>query len=353
MRTLTPITTTGRLRAVAAITLLGLGSATVTGCGGTDAASAEGGGKAATVRYQTYAGQLSIIEVADDLGYLKPLKIRSVGATISGPQDIQSVATDQTDIGSAFNGAVVKLIQAGAPIKAVVGSYGEDEKTFNGFYVLDGSPIRSARDFIGKKVAVNTLGAHSDAVLQIWLRKNGLSEAEIKQVEQVVLPPVNTEQALRQKQVDIGVLGSVLQDKAVARGGLRRVFSDYDLFGSFTAGSYVLRKQYIAEHPEEAKTLVAGVAKAIDWLATHDEAEVVARATAIAKKHGRPEDAAVLKYWKSVGIAGKGGAIAEEDLARWVTWLEDTSQIPKGSVKTADLYTNALNPLAGDGQEGR
>jgi ABC-type nitrate/sulfonate/bicarbonate transport system substrate-binding protein len=193
---------------------------------------------------------------------------------------------------------------------------------------------------------MNTLGAHHEAVLQTWLRKNGLSDAEIRQVQEVVLPPVNTEQAVRAGQVDVGVLGGILQDKAVEAGGLRRVFSDYDLFGTFTAGTYVLRKQFIEESPGTAKTLVGGIAKAIDWLQTHPREEVVARAIAIAKKHGRPDDVPVLKFWKSPGIAQKGGVVQAADLQRWITWLEDGSQIPKGSVKVGDVYTNDLNPFA-------
>jgi ABC-type nitrate/sulfonate/bicarbonate transport system substrate-binding protein len=241
---------------------------------------------------------------------------------------------------------VVKLVQAGAPIKAVVSYYGSDAKTFQGYYVPADSPIRTARDFVGKKVGMNTLGAHAEAVLQTWLRKNGLGQGDIEKVQEVVIPPVNTEQALRQGQIDVAVLGGVIQDKAVARGGLRKVFSDYDLFGTFTAGTYVLRKQFLAKDSDTAKRLVAGIAKALVWEQTHPRAEVVARAIKIARKRGRPEDAAVLKYWKSPGVGQRGGVIARQDIARWITWLEDSGSIPKGSVKAQDVYTNDLNPYA-------
>jgi ABC-type nitrate/sulfonate/bicarbonate transport system substrate-binding protein len=331
-----------RPRTLAALAAALATAAALTACGGSGSAGLE----SSTVRYQTSAGGLSLIELADDLGYLKPLKIKSVGSTISGPQDIQSAATNQTDIGGAFNGAVIKLVQARAPIKAVISYYGSDAKTYNGFYVRADSPIRTARDFIGKKVGMNTLGAHSEAVLQTWLRKNGLSQGDIEKVEELVIPPVNTEQALRQGQIDVAVLGGVLQDKAVARGGLRKVFSDYDLFGTFTAGTYVLRKQFIAQDRDAAKKLVTGIAKALVWEQTHSRAEVVARAIKVARERGRPEDAAVLKYWKSPGVGQKGGVIGREDIARWITWLEQFGSIPKGSVKPQDVYTNDLNPYA-------
>ncbi|MGY4335029.1 ABC-type nitrate/sulfonate/bicarbonate transport system substrate-binding protein [Bradyrhizobium sp. LB7.2] len=45
------------------------------------------------IRYQGSTGQVTFIELADDLGYLAPLKLKWIGNTISGPQDIQTVVT--------------------------------------------------------------------------------------------------------------------------------------------------------------------------------------------------------------------------------------------------------------------
>jgi len=127
------------------------------------------------IRYQGWAGQVTFTELAEDLGYLAPLKLKWVGNTISGPQDIQTVVTGDIDIGGAFYGAIIKLIAAKAPIRAVVGYYGSDDNTYNGYFVKEDSPIKTARDLIGKKVAVNTLGAHLEFVLREYLARNGLT----------------------------------------------------------------------------------------------------------------------------------------------------------------------------------
>jgi ABC-type nitrate/sulfonate/bicarbonate transport system substrate-binding protein len=113
--------------------------------------SSGGGTEVTTLRYQGSANAVSLPELAAALGYLGNIKLKWVGNTISGPQDIQSAATDQTDFGGAFTGAVVKLIEAGAPVKAVINYYGTDAKTFQGYYSLDSSSIHSARDLIGKE----------------------------------------------------------------------------------------------------------------------------------------------------------------------------------------------------------
>jgi hypothetical protein len=38
---------------------------------------------------------------------------------------------------------------------------------------------------------------------------------------------------LRQGQVDIAVLGDIYRDRALEKGGIRSLFSDYEMFGGF------------------------------------------------------------------------------------------------------------------------
>jgi ABC-type nitrate/sulfonate/bicarbonate transport system substrate-binding protein len=321
------------------LSLLGLATAAV-GCG------TASGGTTKTLRYQGWAGQVILPELAADLGYLQDVTLQWVGNTISGPQDIQSAATGQVDFGGAFNGAVVKLAAGNAPITSVISYYGVDKTAWNGFYVLADSPIQSARDLIGRKVGMNTLGAHDEAMLDIYLQRNGLAKGDIDKVEPIVVPPVNTEQSLRQGQIDVGVLGDILRDKALARGGIRKLFDDYQLLGAFSAGTYVIRKQFLQQNPDTVRTFVAGVAKAIEWSRTTPRAEVIERFTKIVTDRRRNEDTDPLKYWTSFGVAGTGGVIKAQELQLWVDWLGGRGDIQQNSVKVADLYTNTFNPYA-------
>ncbi|WP_433875189.1 ABC transporter substrate-binding protein [Sinomonas atrocyanea] len=331
------------LASIAGAALAAVLAAAVSACSGP--AAATGAGQETTeLRYQGSANNVTLPELAQDLGFLGDVKLVWVGNTTSGPQDIQSAATSQTDFGGAFTGAVVKLAEAGAPVKAVVNYYGEDEKTFNGFYVKDDSPIRTARDLIGRKVAVNTLGAHSEAVLDTWLEKNGLTPEEIRQVQLVVLPPNDTEEAVRRGQVDVGVLGGVLQDNAVAGGGLRSLFSDYALFGAFAGGQYVFRSDFIAKNPDTVRAFTTGVAKAIEWERTTPRETVIERFTQIIEKRNRGESTKNLKYWKSVGVP-RAGIITDTDFTRWDAWL-NRAGIVGGPVTPSKYYTNEFNDLA-------
>jgi ABC-type nitrate/sulfonate/bicarbonate transport system substrate-binding protein len=331
---------TRTLAVAAALTLL----AGVAGCGG-DAEA----GQVTELRYQGSVGQVTLPELAADLGYLGDVRLNWIGNVTGGPQDIQATATGQSDFGGAFNGAIVKLAAAHAPITAVVSYYGSDAQTFQGYYVLDDSPIRTARDLIGRKVGMNTLGAHAEAVLKTWLARGGLTPAEIKQVELVALPPVNTEQSLRQRQIDVAVLGGVIRDKAVASGGIRTIVTDYELLGAFSAGTYVFRDDFVKRNPETVKAFVTGVGKAIEWARTQPRETVVARMRDIITKRGRNEDPSLVAYWKSSGVAGRGGVIGEREFGTWIDWLAAEGELKGDRPKPSDIFTNRFNPFVDGG----
>jgi ABC-type nitrate/sulfonate/bicarbonate transport system substrate-binding protein len=318
-------------------------AAALSACGGAASGAAAPDRQVTELRYQGSVGAVTLPELAADLGYLGNVHLKWIGNTISGPQDIQAATTGDTDFGGAFNGAVIKLIAHHAPVKAVVSYYGVDAQSFNGFYVLDGSPIKTARDLIGKKVGMNTLGAHSEAVLRTYLRRGGLTDAEVKQVTEVVVPPVNTEQSLRQHQIDVAVLGGTLRDKALARGGIHALLSDYQLLGTFSAGTYVFRTDFIRKNPDTLRTFVTGVGKAVEWARSQPRATVIAEFEKILKARGRNEDDSLLQYWKSYGVAGKGGLIADSEFQTWIDWLHADGELPRPP-KLADLFTNQFNP---------
>ncbi len=308
--------------------------------------SARAGQPVTELRYQSLPGTVSLPELAEDLGYLGPLKLNYVGSVQGGPQDLQALATGDVDVATAFNGAIIKLAAANVKIKSVVGSYGSDEKSWVGYYVKDDSPIHTARDLIGKKVAVNTLGAHYEFVLKDYLAQQGLSPEDINKVELTVLPPASTEQALRAGQVDAASLVSVFQDKALARGDIRKVFADTDLYGSFTAGSYVFTQQFIKDHPDTVKQFVTGVAKAVEWSKSTPREQVIARFKAIIHKRKRQENDQFVQYWHSFGVVDKGGLLTQQQFQRWIDLFVKQGLLKPNQIEANSLFTNQFNPYA-------
>ena len=297
------------------------------------------------IRYEGSPGNVTLTELAEDLGFLEPLRLEYMGNNMTGgPHSIQAVLTGDLDVGGSFNGAIVKLVASGAPLVSVISAYGTDEKSYQGFYSLEGSGIRAPRDFIGKKVTINTLGAHAEFALREYLARGGLSKSDIDQVTLVALPASNGELALRERQVDVACLSTIYRDKALERGGLELVFSDLQLFGSFNAGSTVMSKRFVAEHPDSARRYVEGVGRVIEWARESSRETVVARMRAIIQKRGRNEDDSIVRYWSSTTIPSTRGVLRDADFQMWIDWLERDGQIAKGRITPAEIFTNEFQP---------
>lgn len=298
------------------------------------------------LRYQSIPGLVTLPELAEDLGYLAPLKLKYVGSVQGGPQDLQALATGDVDVASAFNGAILKVVAANVDIESVIGSYGSDHQAWVGYFVADNSSIKTARDFIGKKVAVNALGAHYEFALKDYLARNGLTPAEIQKVELVVLPPANSEQALRAGLVDVASLSFIFRDKAVARGGLRQVFADTDMYGDFTAGSYAVTKKFAKEHPEEVRQFVSGTARAIEWARNTPRDQVIARFTDIIHKRKRNETTDLLQYWRSFAVAEKGGVLTPQQFQPWIDQMVKSGQLKPNQIDPNSFIDNQFNPYS-------
>jgi ABC-type nitrate/sulfonate/bicarbonate transport system substrate-binding protein len=258
------------------------------------------------LRYQGWASQVLLPELAENLGYVAPIKLKWVGNTISGPQDIQSAVTGDTDFGGAFNGSIVKLIAARAPLKAVIAYYGADRDTYTGLYVLEDKPITTPHDLLGKKVGMNTLGAYQEYLLTDYLIRAGFTRADVKQVTLVAAPPMNLAQMLRQKQVDATFLADIARDKAVEQGGVHALMTDFGTYGAFSLASYVLTDKFIKEKPNAAHKFVEAIAKAIEWARVTPRDEVITRMRKITAARQRNENPAIVDYWKSIAVADKG-----------------------------------------------
>jgi ABC-type nitrate/sulfonate/bicarbonate transport system substrate-binding protein len=322
-------------------------------CGKDDGAPKPGSGEDGTAleklefRHLGAPGIVDLLELAGDLGYLEPVKLEYVGISLGGPQGIQTLLSGDTDIASSsFNSAIIKVVASGAPVTAVIASYGYDTKddsflSLGGFFVHEDSGIRGPRDLIGKKIAVNALGAQAELCLGEYMLRGGLGREEIKQVELIVIPPVSMEQALRQRQVDVAQLYW-----PPSGPGLRKLFTFSDLYQHFTAGSYVMSNRYLKENPNTARHVIGGMARAIEWARTTPREEVLARFRQIIAKRGRNESDALIQYWTGFGIPVEYGVLKDEDYRIWLDWLVEDGQIEPGTVDPGKVYTNAFNPHA-------
>jgi ABC-type nitrate/sulfonate/bicarbonate transport system substrate-binding protein len=299
-----------------------------------------------TIRYQTTPGEVATIELASYLGYLPGIPIKSVGVVLGGPASIQATATGADDIGGAFNGSIIAAIAAGAKLKAVVGDYGSDAKAYSAILVKSNSSIRSAKDLIGKTVGVNTLGANATEVTDVWLANQGLTPAQIKQVEFVVVSPTEAAEALEAGRVDAAFLSLDDFEPVLKTGQVRSLMTDIGVLGPYTGGSWVLNTDFIQAHPAETKELVTGLAKANHWLQVTPRSTAVAVQEKVLALHGRSSDAKFVAAWQSSGVAEPYGYIKPTDFSEWFKPMEEAGELKPGQVTLSQLYTNEFNPYA-------
>lgn len=322
-------------------------AAVTSGCGG---AAAGGGEEETTIRYQSYAGTVDVVQLADALGYLEGLTLEKVGDITGGPQALQALASDQVDIGgSAFFGAIAQLVATGVPIKGVVSSYGSNEKISSSIVALEESPISSAKDLVGKRIAVNTLGANAEAVLDTWFEQEGLTTEEQDRITLVPLPPLNMEQALREGQVDAASMSIGNLVVAQQRGGVKVVITDQEIVGQpYNGGAFTMREEFIQKNPETTKTLVAGLAKALHYIETHTKEETLAVYLPWLEKNGYSDYVEAVKAnWPgSTGVSNPEGLIADGDISLWLDWLEKRGDVDVDAIEPSDVYTNEFNPFA-------
>lgn len=319
------------------------------GLGACGSAGADSGKEETTIRYQSYAGAVDAFLLADALGEFEGLTLKRVGDVTGGPQALQALVSNQTDIGgSAFYGAIAQLVATGAPIKAVIPFYGSNETTNSQLVVLDESPIQDAKDLVGKKIAVNTLGANAEAVLDTWFDQEGLSQAEQDKVTLVPLPPLNIPEALGSGKIDAAVVSFLGKRQTEAQYEIRTLHRDIDVVGApYAGGGLTLRNEFIEKNPNTSRQLVEGVAAAIEFIETHDKQEVFDVYFPYLEKEGYGDYIEPIKtnFPGTLGIDAKP-VIHDEDISRWVDWLDSRGDIDAKKLKISDVYTNELNPNA-------
>lgn len=297
------------------------------------------------IQYFNSPGQVTIVEIADNLGYFETLELENVGVSKGGPSDIQLVQSEDVDFGTVFNGAVIKALAQGVKVQAVISAYGSNELYNQKFYVKEDSDIKTAKDLIGKKVGINTLGAHGDFLVSEYLRQGGLTEDEIKDVELVTVPWANGEQVLRAGQVDAIYFDTELAIVAENNGGVRELFNDVSLFGNYNGASYVFSEKYIKNNPDTVHEFVTGVAKAYKWTQEHSTEEVIAKKKEIIAARGQGETTTIIEAYTDTGVASVGGSFNETDWTIWTEWLEKNSDINLKNVNLDTIYTNEFNDL--------
>jgi NitT/TauT family transport system substrate-binding protein len=163
------------------------------------------------------------------------------------------------------------------------------------------STINTARDLVGKTIAINALKSSSENLLDAWLAKSGADPTKIRIIE---LPSAQMAPALERGTVDAVEIFEPAFTVAMKRGNVRVLANPTDgMRNPYLQTAWYTTKQFAAQNPELLKKFVTVIYQTARWANAHhlESGAILARLSKldpdIAGSMGR------IKYAESLQVA--------------------------------------------------
>lgn len=264
---------------------------TATACGSSDSSGSDddkaSGGGTTTIK----AGVIPIIDVAplylgQSKGFYSKRGIKlSLTSAQGGAAIVPGVVSGQFDFGFSNMTSLLVAQSKNMPVKAVangVASTGKQGADFAELAVKKGSPLKSAKDVEGKKVAANTLNNICDTSVKESVRKDGGDPSKVEFVE---MPFDQMPAALANGQVDAACVVEPALATIKSQGGTSIASLFVDVSPDLTVAMYFTSQQYAQKNPEMVKKFQEATAESLAYADSHpDEArEIISTYTKIPK----------------------------------------------------------------------
>ena len=133
----------------------------------------------------------------------------------------------------------------------------------NALVVGVNSPIRNAKDFTGKTIAVTGLRGLDEIAVDAWLDTNGGDSKSVKFTE---LPQNAMPEAVATGRVDAAELGDPGLSAAVDAGKIRILANAYDAIAKYFFGSvWFASEDWANQHPDAVRKFAAAINQAGTW----------------------------------------------------------------------------------------
>jgi len=227
-------------------------------------------------------GVIPIVDVAPIYLGLKQGFFTAEGLDVSletaqgGAAIVPGVVSDQYQFGFSNTTSLLLANSKGLPLKVVasgVASTGETGKDFGAVIVKGDSPIKTAADLAGKRVAVNTLKNINTTTINKVVKDAGGDPSTIKYVE-LAFPDIVS--AVAKGDVDAGQVVEPFLTIATGQGD-RQVVSNYAATSpTLTVAMYFTSQSYASKNPKVVSGFTAAMNKSMEYATAHpDEVRAV------------------------------------------------------------------------------
>ncbi|WP_369274682.1 ABC transporter substrate-binding protein [Streptomyces sp. R11] len=272
-----------------------------TACGSSDDGSSDAGASSGGVT-TVKLGVIPIVDVAPlYLGQQKGLfekhglKLEFTTAQ-GGAAIVPGVASGQFQFGFSNVTSLMVAQTNGVPVKAVangIASTGVRGKDFNGLMVKKDSPVNSAKELEGKKVAINTLKNINETAVRQAVREAGGDPDKVNLVE---MPFDQMPAALDQGQIDAACVVEPATATIRSQGGREIASPLIDVAPELTVAMYFTSTQYAQQNPDVVKRFQDATAESLAYAEAHpDEARQIV--TTYTKIPASVLDQVILPKW--------------------------------------------------------
>lgn len=266
-------------------------------------------------------------------------------AFAAGPAAVEALSAGAID--AAYlgpNPAVNSFVQSeGASLRIVAGA------TSGGAALVVRDGIDDAEDLRGATLATPQLGNTQDVALRTWLADHDLTASPTGGGDVDVVPTDNarTLQLFRAGSIDGAWLPEPWVSRLVLEAGAAVLVDEGDLWsgGEYPTTVLVVRTDFLAEHPDTVRALVAGHAASVDWIDANPEAVADIVNARLAVDAGAPlPDSVIARALEHVDAT-------VDPIASAFPMLQDAA-VATGTARPGDLVglfdLRALNALRAD-----
>lgn len=284
--------------------------------------------------------------IADKKGFYKEVGIvpEFTGVLPPNVSLVQSVVKGQNDLFTAGHiTTIAQAQQAGANLKIVLtgsSDSADPRKNHMVWFVRNDSNIKSAKDLVGKTIAMSSKGSCAELWNAEFLRQNGI---DVNKTKIVVMSDQQQEQALKQGNIDVAILHAPFSIKARNDGGLKALTISYDIAqkdgdGRLSGvGARAFTQDFIKKYPDVVKAYTVATIKSQQYINNNFD-DALKTAGEFLKMDTK--DMGGLTYPDQKWVK-------PEQINFWINVAEKNKlsgfETPE-KVKASNLYTNDLNP---------